>query len=66
MKQQMFCQMWKFQLDTLIINHFIIKYILYGMVFVDFYDFPPRHCFSMWLNILQYTFGKVHRSQIPT
>ena len=31
-KQQMFYQLWKFKLDTLIINHFIIKYILYGMV----------------------------------
>ena len=31
-KQQMFYQLWKFMLDTLIINHFIIKYILYGMV----------------------------------
>ena len=32
MKQQMFYQLWKFKLDTLIINHFIIKYNLYGMV----------------------------------
>ena len=31
-KQQMFYQLWKFKLDTLIINHFIIKYNLYGMV----------------------------------
>ena len=31
-KQQMFHQLWKFKLDTLIINHFIIKYILYGIV----------------------------------
>ena len=31
-KQQKFYQFWKFKLDTLIINHFIIKYILYGMV----------------------------------
>ena len=30
-KQQMFYQLWKFKLDTLIINHFISKYILYGM-----------------------------------
>ena len=31
-KQQMFYHLWKFKLDTLIINHYIIKYILYGMV----------------------------------
>ena len=31
-KQQMFYQLWKLKLDTLIIIHFIIKYILYGMV----------------------------------
>ena len=29
-KKQLFYQLWKFKLDTLIINHFIIKYILYG------------------------------------
>ena len=32
LKQQMLYQLWKFTLVTLIINHFIIKYILYGMV----------------------------------
>ena len=31
-KHQMFIQLWEFKIDTLIINHFIIKYILYGMV----------------------------------
>ena len=31
-KQQMFNQLWKFKLDTLTNHHFIIKYILYGMV----------------------------------
>ena len=31
-KQEMFYQFWKFKLDTLINNHFLIKYILYGMV----------------------------------
>ena len=31
-KQQMFYQLWKFKVDMLIIYHFIIKYILYGMV----------------------------------
>ena len=31
-KQHMFYQLYKFKLDTLIINHFIIKYIAYGMV----------------------------------
>ena len=31
-KQQMFYQLWKSKLDTLIINNVIIKYILYGMV----------------------------------
>ena len=31
LKQQMFYQFWKVKHDTLIINQFIIKYILYGM-----------------------------------
>ena len=31
-KQKMFYQLWKLDKNTLIINHFIIKYILHGMV----------------------------------
>ena len=30
--QQMFYQLWKFELDTLVINYFITKYIFYSMV----------------------------------
>ena len=32
MKQPMFYQLWKFKLDTLLINHFIIENNLYGIV----------------------------------
>ena len=31
-KQQMFYQLWKFKLDTLLINHLIMENNLYGMV----------------------------------
>ena len=40
-KQQMFYQLSKFKLDTLIINHFINENNLYGMVTRnDFNSFP--------------------------
>ena len=57
-KQQMFYQLYKFKLDTLLINNFIIDYNLYGMVTRrSLRDVPQRHCFAMLLSILYYTFG---------
>ena len=57
-KQQMFYQLCKFKLDTLLINHLIIESNLYGMVIRrTLRDVPQRHCFSMLLSILCYTFG---------
>ena len=58
MKQQMFYQLWKFKLDTLLVNYFIIENNLYGMVTRrSLRDVPQRHCFSVLLSILYYTFG---------
>ena len=47
-KQHMFDQIWKFKLDTLLINHLIIEINLYGMVTRrSLREVPQRHCFSM-------------------
>ena len=57
-KQQMFYQLCKFKLDTLLINHFIIENNVYGMVNLrSLRDVPQRHCFSVLLSIVYYTFG---------
>ena len=56
-----FYQLWKFLLDTLIINQKSSETIYMewspGAVSVEFRDVPQRHCFSLLLSILQYTFG---------
>ena len=59
-KQQKFYQLWKFQLYTLLNNHFIIENNLYGMVTRrSLRDVAQRHCFSMLLSIiLWYTFAR--------
>ena len=58
MKQHMFFQLWKFKLDTLLINHFIIENNLYGIVTRrNLRDVPQRHCFSVLLSIFYDTFG---------
>ena len=58
MKQQMSYQLWNFKLDTLLINHFIIENNLYGMVTQrSLIDVPQRHCFSVLLSLLYYTFS---------
>ena len=55
LKQQMFYQLWKYKLETLIINHFIIKYIYMVWspcaVSVEYRDIPQRHCFPVLLSI---------------
>ena len=65
-KQQMFYQLWKFKLDTLIINHFIIKYILYGMVTRrSLRQVSWRSTTLLFLPFYSLYFN-THRSQIPT
>ena len=56
-KQQMFYQLWKFKLDTLLIYHFIIENNLYGMVTRRSLRDIPQHRFSMLLSILYYILG---------
>ena len=57
-KQQMFYQLWKFKLDTLIIillsNTFHMVWSP-GAVSVEFRDLPQRNCFPMVLSIFKYT-----------
>ena len=55
-KQQMFYQFWKFKLDTLIINHFIIEYNLYDMVTPRILRWVLwRSTMSLFLNVTLYT-----------
>ena len=55
-KQQMFYQLWKFNLDTLIINHFIIENNLYGMVTRRSLRWVPwRSTTSLFFNVTLYT-----------
>ena len=60
-KQQMFYQLWKFKLDTMMINHSIYMVWSPGAVSVEFRDVPQRHCFSMLLSTFLYTLGQVHK-----
>ena len=55
-KQQMFYQLWKFKVDTLIINHFIIENNLYGMVVRRSLRWVPwRSTTSLFFNVTLYT-----------
>ena len=61
-KQQKFYQLWKFQLYTLLNNHFIIENNLYGMFTRrSLRDVAQRHCFSMILSIFWYTFARYRK-----
>ena len=54
-KQQMFYKFWKFKLDTLIINHFIIEYNLYDMVTPRSLRWVLWRSTSLFLNVTLYT-----------
>ena len=55
-KQERFYRLWKYKQDTLIINHFIIKYILYGMVTRrSLRGVPWRSTTSLFFNFTLYT-----------
>ena len=65
-KQQKFHQLWKFKLDTLIINHFIIKHILYDMVtrqsplsYLTFHDVIFFHVILYYVNTLKVKYTEV-------
>ena len=55
-KQQMFYQLWKFKLDTLLIYHFIFENNLYGIITRrSLRDVPQRivfQCYSLYFNTL--------------
>ena len=52
-KQQMFYQLWKFRLDSLLIYHFIFENNLYGMITRrSLRDVPQRIVFSVTLYTL--------------
>ena len=51
-KQQMFYQLWKFKLDTLINNYFIIKKIVYGIVTVKLHNVIIFPCYFLYFNTL--------------
>ena len=55
-KQQMFYKFWKFKLETLIINHFIIEYNLYDMVTPRSLRWVLWLSSSLFLNVTLYTF----------
>ena len=55
-KQQMFYQLWKFKVDTLIINHFIIENNSYGMVNRRSLRWVPwSSTTSLFINVTLYT-----------
>ena len=67
-KQQMFYQLWKFRLDSLLIYHFIFENNLYGMITRrSLRDVPQRIVLSVTLytliNLARYTEVKYQLKQ---